>query len=472
MAGENDLPACRGDFMATSKVAPDVFSTLISRLGDARSRTDAIFELLPPNSFYERPIPERHRLIFYLGHLEAFDWNLLSGTLGLESADPAFDKLFAFGIDPVGGGLPTDTPGDWPNIAIAETYKQRVRERLDQALESSYTARVPREPLLSDGTLLHVAIEHRMMHVETLAYLLHSLPLERKIPQPAPVGDLRPAPEPRSVTIPAGTATLGKSRDTGSFGWDNEFGAMKTPVPGFSISAYPVTNAEYLEFVQACGYEDSRYWRPQDWEWKRQQRLVHPHFWLPRSSSATTDAATQWEYRSMFGIIPLPQSWPVYVSHAEAAAFARWAGKKLPTEAQWHRAAYGTLQGAAHGTRQEMEREYPWGDAPPDSTRGNFNSQSWHATPVDAHPAGASAFGVHDLIGNGWEWTSTEFGPFPGFTPFPFYKGYSADFFDGKHFVMKGGSARTDTSMLRRSFRNWFQPHYPYVYATFRCVEE
>jgi formylglycine-generating enzyme required for sulfatase activity len=91
---------------------------------------------------------------------------------------------------------------------------------------------------------------------------------------------------------------------------------------------------------------------------------------------------------------------------------------------------------------------------------------------VDAHPAGASAFGVHDLLGNGWEWTSTQFGPFPGFTPFPFYKGYSADFFDGKHFVMKGGSARTDASMLRRSFRNWFQPHYPYVYATFRCTEE
>ena len=225
-----------------------------------------------------------------------------------------------------------------------------------------------------------------------------------------------------------------------------------------------MTNGEYMEFVQACGYEDSRYWRPEDREWKRQQRLEHPQFWLPRSNSAATDPDTQWEYRSMFGIIPLPQSWPVYVSYAEAAAFARWAGKKLPTEAQWHRAAYGTPQGS--------EREYPWGDAPPDHSRGNFHFKSWHAAPVDAHPAGASAFGVHDLLGNGWEWTSTQFGPLPGFTPFPFYKGYSADFFDGKHFVIKGGSARTDASMLRRSFRNWFQPHYPYVYATFRCAEE
>ena len=430
-------------------------------MADARAQTDALFDLLPPNSFYERPIAERHRLIFYLGHLEAFDWNLLRDPLDLGVHDATFDKLFAFGIDPIGGGLPTDKPGDWPNIAKTEKYKTNIRTRLDDALRKSDGSR---EPLLVDGTLLHVAIEHRLMHAETLSYLLHNLPLERKIPQPAPMSDPRPAPARRWVTIPAGTATLGKSRSDGAFGWDNEFETQQISVPEFSISAFPVTNGEYMEFVQACGYEDSRYWRPEDREWKRQQRLDHPQFWLPRSSSTVTDPDTQWEYRSMFGIIPLPPSWPVYVSYAEAAAFARWAGKKLPTEAQWHRAAYGTPQG--------IEREYPWGDAPPDHSRGNFHFKSWHASPVDAHPAGASAFGVQDLLGNGWEWTSTQFGPFPGFTPFPFYKGYSADFFDGKHFVMKGGSARTDASMLRRSFRNWFQPHYPYVYATFRCVEE
>ncbi|MFY9731437.1 MAG: SUMF1/EgtB/PvdO family nonheme iron enzyme [Candidatus Acidiferrales bacterium] len=447
--------------MATSKVAPDLLSNLLSRMADARAQTDALFDLLPPNSFYERPIAERHRLIFYLGHLEAFDWNLLSGPLDLGTHDAAFDKLFAFGIDPIGGGLPTDKPGDWPNIAKTEKYKTNIRTRLDEALRKSH---ISREPLLADGTLLQVAIEHRLMHAETLSYLLHNLALERKIPQPAPMSDPRPAPARRWLTIPAGTATLGKLRSEGTFGWDNEFEAQQISVPEFSISAFPVTNGEYMEFVQACGYEDSRYWRPEDREWKRQQRLDHPQFWLPRSNSAATDPDTQWEYRSTFGIIPLPQSWPVYVSYAEAAAFARWAGKKLPTEAQWHRAAYGTPQG--------FEREYPWGDAPPDHSRGNFHFKSWHAAPVDAHPAGASAFGVHDLLGNGWEWTSTQFGPFPGFTPFPFYKGYSADFFDGKHFVMKGGSARTDASMLRRSFRNWFQPHYPYVYATFRCVKE
>ena len=447
--------------MATSRVAPDLLSTLFSRIAEARSQTDALFELLPPNSFYERPVAERHRLIFYLGHLEAFDWNLLSGPLDLKSHDPALDKLFAFGIDPISGGLPTDKPGDWPNIAKTEKYKSAIRARLDQALREPD---IGRDSLLADGTLLNVAVEHRLMHAETLAYLLHNLPLERKIPHPGPKSDPRPAPQQRWLTIPEGATTLGKSRRGGSFGWDNEFEEQRISVPSFSISAFPVTNSEYMEFLQACGYEDSRYWRPQDWEWKRQQRLEHPQYWLPRSSSVATDPDTQWEYRSMFGVIPLPPSWPVYVSHAEASAYARWAGKKLPTEAQWHRAAYGTPG--------EIQREYPWGDALPDLTRGNFHSKSWHAAPVDTHPAGASAFGVQDLLGNGWEWTSTPFGPLPGFTPFPFYKGYSADFFDGRHFVMKGGSARTDVSMLRRSFRNWFQPHYPYVYATFRCVEE
>ena len=166
----------------------------------------------------------------------------------------------------------------------------------------------------------------------------------------------------------------------------------------------------------------------------------------------------------MFGGIPLPLSWPVYVSHAEAAAYCRWAGKKLPSEAQWHRAAYGAPDGT--------ERSYPWGETAPDRTRGNFNFESWDAGPVDAHPAGASAFGIFDLLGNGWEWTSTHFGPFPGFRAAPYYPGYSANFFDGRHFVMKGGSPQTDACMLRRSFRNWFQPRYSYVYTTFRCVEE
>ena len=451
--------------MAAPQLARTLHPALLSRMEEARARSDALFQLLPPNSFYDRPVAERHRLIFYLGHLETFDWNLLSGALGLETHEAAFEKLFAFGIDPVAGGLPTDTPGDWPGIARVELYNRRTRERLNAALCDARIVSRSADAYLEDGTLLHVAIEHRLMHVETLSYLLHNLPLERRIPQPAAHCDPRPAPRQCQATIPPGTAMLGQSHKAPhSFGWDNEFAAQHVHVPSFSMDVFPVTNAEYLKFIHAGGYEDSSYWRPEDWEWKRKQRLEHPHFWLPRSSSQASDPDTQWEYRAMFGTIPLPPSWPVYVSWAEAQAFARWRGKKLPTEPQWHRAAYGT--------HEVSERAYPWGEEPPDPSRGNFNFQRWDAAPVDAHPAGASAFGVFDLLGNGWEWTATPFGPLPGFQAFPFYPGYSANFFDGKHFVMKGGSTRTDTWMLRRSFRNWFQPHYPYVYATFRCVED
>jgi iron(II)-dependent oxidoreductase len=448
--------------MATTKTALALDRTLLARLDEARARTDGMFRSLPCDSYYERPIPERHRLIFYLGHLEAFDWNLLSPVLDLRSREPGFDKLFAFGIDPVGGGLPTDVPGDWPPLARVEEYRDGIRRRLDDALRA-LRVDAQNAALLLDGTLLNVAIEHRLMHAETLAYLWHNLPVDKKGPGIAQA-DPTPAPASRAVRIPEGLATLGQCRSEAQFGWDNEFDAQQITVPSFSIDVFPVTNSEYLKFVQAGGYNDPQFWSPADWEWRSGEKLEHPGFWEKPEGISSTDPRTDWRYRAMYGSIPLPPSWPVYVSHAEATAYAKWAGKKLPTEAQWQRAAYGTAEGA--------ERVYPWGDAAPAANRGNFHFERWDPAPVDAHPAGQSAFGVVDLLGNGWEWTSTPFGPLPGFEAFRFYRGYSADFYDNKHFVMKGGSPQTDTCMLRRSFRNWFQPHYPYVYATFRCVEE
>jgi ergothioneine biosynthesis protein EgtB len=352
-------------------------------------------------------------------------------------------------------------------IGQVENYVRGIREQLDEALREP-SALQAADPEYGEA-LLHVAIEHRLMHAETLAYLLHNLAVDRKAAHAAPAHDLTPAPQPSQVTIPEGVATLGQSRDDGNFGWDNEFEPEQHRVPSFSIDVFPVTNAEYLKFVQDGGYENSKYWSAEDWSWKRQHNLDHPNFWVAQSAGLTaSDPDQKWDYQGMFGTVPLPPSWPVFVSHAEASAYAKWAGKKLPTEAQWHRAAYGTPRG--------VEREYPWGTTEGQTTPaigyGNFHHQRWEPTPVDAHPKGASAFGVQDLLGNGWEWTSTRFGALNGFEPFPFYKGYSADFFDGKHFVIKGGSMRTDACMLRRAFRNWFQPHYPYIYTTFRCVEE
>jgi gamma-glutamyl hercynylcysteine S-oxide synthase len=449
--------------LTASRVVTRLEPSLLTRLENARANTDALFALLPPNSFYERPIPARHRLIFYLGHLEAFDRNLLSPALELGLEDSPLDKLFAFGIDPVGGGLPTDQPRDWPEIGQVERYNRQVRTRLDERLrDPSVTRALTASPEI--GTLLNVAIEHRLMHAETLAYLLHNLALEKKLSQTGPAIDARPAPDAKMVTIPSGITTLGQPRDRLAFGWDNEFGMQRVLVPSFSISVFPVTNAEYLRFVQAGGYRSGKYWRTEDWEWVRKENLEQPHFWKRASASPAEDAKTKWEYRGMFASIPLPPSWPVYVSFAEASAFAKWAGRKLPTEEQWQRAAYGTPEG--------RERAYPWGDEAPEFWRGNFNQDRWDPTGVDTHPEGASGFGVYDLLGNGWEWTSTTFGPLPGFEPFEFYRGYSADFFDGKHYLMKGGSARTDACMLRRSYRNWFQAHYPYIYSSFRCTEE
>ena len=400
---------------------------MIERLEDARRQTDALFTIVKPEALYDRPIAERHRIVFYIGHLEAFDWNLLAGPLGLPAFQPEFDRLFAFGIDPVDGGLPSDKPGDWPTLDLVAGYRGRVREALDAAL-----------PARLDPQLLHVAVEHRLMHAETLAYMFHQLPFDRKVRlDVSRVIDGSPAAS-GAIHIPAGPATLGLPRDSNTFGWDNEFDAHVVEVPAFAIDRHKVTNAQFAKFVSEGGYEHRAFWSDSDWQWKSEHGISHPIFWVRRNGS--------WWYRSMFDEVPLPLDWPVYVSHAEASAWCRWAGKALPSEAQWQRAAQGSKPAAG------------------------LHNGVWDPWPVAAAPSARSAFGVEGMVGNGWEWTSTPFAPFDGFRPFPFYPGYSADFFDGKHYVMKGGSVRTAACMLRPSFRNWFQTHYQYVYAGFRCV--
>jgi len=225
-------------------------------------------------------------------------------------------------------------------------------------------------------------------------------------------------------------------------------------VPAFEVAVFDVTNRDFLEFVRAGGYDREDLWSEEGWRWRNESGARHPIFWEERDGG--------WTWRGMFGPVALPPAWPVFVSHAEASAYARWRGSRLPTEAEYHRAAYGTPEG--------RERSYPWGEEPPDRSRGNFDFARWDPVPVGSNPAGASAWGVHDLLGNGWEWTSTVFAPFPGFEPMASYPVYSADFFDGKHWVMKGGSFATAKPLLRRSLRNWFRGNYPYPYATFRTV--
>jgi ergothioneine biosynthesis protein EgtB len=292
------------------------------------------------------------------------------------------------------------------------------------------------------------------MHAETLAYMLHQLPSQQKLHQPRMPEPPAEPWKPEMIRIPAGQATLGLPRN--EFGWDNEFELHTEDVPAFSIDKYKVTNRQWLEFMEAGGYEKQDLWSKEAWDWLKMHNISHPSFWRRDGD--------RWYYRTMFEEVRMPMDWPVYVSHAEASAFARWKGKSLPSAAQWHRAAYGT--------EDQVERQYPWGNGAPSAKMGNFDFHRWDPVSVAAFPQSHSAFGVAGILGNGWEWTSSVFQPFEGFQKFPFYPGYSADFFDGKHFVMKGASARTAACMLRRSFRNWFQPHYQYVYAGFRCVSE
>jgi iron(II)-dependent oxidoreductase len=442
--------------MLTSQKNIAVEQLLRERISGARCLSDALFGIVRPDAIFDRPIPERHRIIFYVGHLEAFDWNLLhENVFGLKSFHPEFDRLFAFGIDPVGGGLPADQPSDWPSREMVREYVRSIRSALDEKISA---ANLESADLMRDGfpldTLLNVAIEHRLMHVETLAYMFHQLPLDRKIAQPNLQDVSSASVFHEMIEVPAGSATLGLSRESGIFGWDNEFQSHTVEVPAFEIDRYMVTNRQFLEFMNSGGYETRRLWRDEDWDWKNAHSVSRPVFWKRANEG--------WLYRTMFEDVALPMEWPAYVSHAEAAAYARWAGKSLPTEQQWHRAALGTSDGA--------ERYYPWGDAAPNPKLGNFDLSRWDPAPVNAFPQGRSAFGAEGMLGNGWEWTSSVFASFPGFEAFPFYRGYSADFFDGKHFVMKGGSARTAACMLRPTFRNWFQAHYQYVYAGFRCV--
>lgn len=401
--------------------------------GLACDESDLLFALLAEDVLYERPIPERHRVIFYLGHLEAFDWNLVRAALDQPTQTPELDRLFAFGIDPPPGELPFDLPSDWPRLQTVIEYARQTRNRIGKLIE------------LLPEIIRQVMIEHRLEHAETLAYMLHNFPADKKrAPQglKAPAAKSKTPVAARKILIPAGEATLGRARYEA--GWDNEFDEHREAVNEFRVDRYKVTNGDYLKFVEAGG--------------------TPSHFWQRRNG--------EWYWRGMFSTFPLPLHGPVYVTQQQAADYAAWKGGQLPSEAQFHRAAFGT---PVDGPEAGRERNYPWGMefSMRDSAgrpRGNFNNFGWDPVPVNATPAGDSAFGVAQLVGNGWEWTRSVFAPFPGFQALSFYPGYSANFFDGTHFVLKGGSPRTAAPLLRRSFRNWFRPEYPYVYAAFRCV--
>jgi ergothioneine biosynthesis protein EgtB len=421
-----------------------------------RRRSKMLFDAVVPEAYAARPIALRNPICFYEGHIPAFAVNTLIRR-GLErpGVNPDFEILFERGIDPEDPSTVNVRPS-WPSREEILAYGRACDRTILDAIARA-DLEDPSHEVLRGGHIAQTICEHEEMHDETVCYLLHRLPHAQKT-RPARAARAilgNGAPALARVRVPAGRATLGLDPATGAFGWDNEIPSHQVDVPAFDVDVHDVTNAAFLEFVEAGGYRRQELWSPEGWAWIRKAGVEHPGFWI-------RDGA-RWLWRGLFEDYALPAAWPVYVSHAEATAYARWQGRRLPTEAEYHRAAYGTPSGE--------ERPYPWGSEPPDATRGNFDFRSFDPVPVGSFPAGASAFGVHDLVGNGWEWTSTPFAGFEGFEPMPAYPNYSVDFFDNQHFVLKGGSPVTASSMVRRTFRNWFRGTYPYVYAAFRTVE-
>jgi ergothioneine biosynthesis protein EgtB len=431
----------------------DVF---LDRLRDTWAMSDRVFNLVPRDRWLEQPIKLRHPVLFYVGHLPAFAWNQIGGGLMEQGAlHPVFDDLFERGIDPVGVDR-HDASVSWPSIDEVVAYRDHVRERLLDLVEP-VLQRAGEDPMADRGRILNVVLEHEWMHHETLQYMFLELP-SGSLRRP---DDLRPhrfdgRPGDDVVEVGPGSATLGADFESIEFGWDNEFPTLQVEVAGFRIDRMPVTIGAWLDFVEAGGYATPEYWKTADWEWRSRVGLDCPPRWR-RSDGG-------WRYRTLFDDLDLGdvRHWPVMVSLAEARAWCAWKGdRRLPSEAELQRALYG-----------DDGRRFPWGDDAPEAGRhGNFGFHRWSPTPVDAHPDGASPWGLVDGIGNAWEWTETVFAGFPGFTAYiPSYPGYSADFFDGRHFVMHGASWATPTPLIRRSFRNWFQDHYPYAFAGFRTI--
>ncbi|MBW3564458.1 MAG: SUMF1/EgtB/PvdO family nonheme iron enzyme [Acidobacteria bacterium] len=427
---------------------------ILERFDEGRQFSEKLFESVISDAWYDRPIALRQPIVFYEGHLPAFNYNtLMKKALGRGPLDEDLDDLFERGIDPETEEEALEADANWPRLESVKDYSNRADAAVRHALAEEAFCE-PDNPLLARCEAIYTILEHELMHHETLKYMLHQLPWDRKKPSEGKVVLEGPEIHHEMVTIPAGHATLGRDRE-GGFGWDNEFELHRVDVPAFRIDRYNVTNRDFLEFMEAGGYENRDLWSDEGWDWVSRENIAHPHFWIPSDGG--------WSWRGMHEAYPLPESWPVFVTHAEAEAYAKWKECRLPTEAEFHRAAYGTPDGE--------EREHPWGNQEPEHRHGNFDHQSTEPMPAGSFPEGASAWGIHDLVGNGWEWTSSKFEPFPGFREMPSYPPYSSDFFDDKHYVIKGASQATSKRLIRRSFRNWFRATYPYMYASFRVAK-
>lgn len=429
-------------------------------MAEARANTLRLFADVDDEAFRRQIHPDFSPIGWHLGHIGVTEsyW-ILQRCKQEPSLSVAYDRFFS----------PTDNPKPHrvhlPARQEILTYLQLVRERVFAFLEQiDFSCD---HPLLKEAHIFQMLLQHEEQHNETILLIQQMLAAERydatavatredraeEDPQPQDVSVLQP---PDMVLVPAGPFLMGSDHSAETL--DNERPQHLVQVNAFLIDRYPVTNGDFLRFVCSGGYDERSWWSPQGWQWRAQHAIAHPLYWREQTKG-------RWVEVTRTGVRPLALQHPVMcVSWYEAEAYARFVGKRLPTEAEWEKAA-------SWNPELLRKQRYPWGEERPDAATANFNVCHGGTIPVGRLPASASPYGCQEMCGNVWEWTSTWFQPYPGFFPHP-YEGYSVPYFDQQHRVLKGGSWATRTHVLRPTFRNWYHPWVRAIFAGFRCATE
>jgi iron(II)-dependent oxidoreductase len=413
-------------------------ATLAAWLHDARARTLGLVADLTDEQLMGPQLPTVNPLLWEIGHVAWFQEKWVLRRAGQASVRADADSLYdsaAIAHD-VRWDLPLPRRSD--TLAYMQRVQDRVLDRIDRGLNEH------------DSYFVQLAIFHEDMHAEAFAITRQTLGY------PAPCVARETASAAGSLSgdahLAGGTYLLGAS-DKEPFAFDNEKWAHPVELAPFAIARAPVTQSEFAAFVEDGGYKRQELWTQEGWAWRTQRRAEHPVYWR-----RTPDG---WERRAFDRWDPLEAHWPmVHVNWHEANAWCRWAGRRLPTEAEWELAA----------SSFEKHR-YPWGDALPDADRANLDARRLECVNVAAFPAGDSPFGCRQMIGNVWEWTADKFAPYPSFVVDP-YKEYSEPWF-GNHKVLRGGSWATPGRLLRNTWRNFYLPHRADMWAGFRtCAKD
>jgi gamma-glutamyl hercynylcysteine S-oxide synthase len=421
-------------------------SALAEELDGARRRTLELLAPLSDEELVKQHSPLMSPLAWDLAHTGHFEelW-LLRRIAGERASDGRFDRIYDAFESPR-----AERPElDLLSPAEARAYIGGVRTRVLEVLEEVDLH--AGERLLRDAFVYHMIIQHEHQHQETILATLQlrdgAYPLEDE-PDP-------PLEPPARAEVPVEGGPFVMGTDDESWAYDNERDAHEVDVPAFWIDTVPVTNAGYLEFVEAGGYADRRYWSDDGWAWRTETDAQHPQFW-------SLDG--EWTRRRFGQREAVPAEEPVqHVCWFEADAYARWAGKRLPTEAEWEKAATWDPN---HG-----KQRYPWGDEDPAPRHANLGQRRFRPAATGSFADGESPWGCRQLLGDVWEWTSSDFLPYPGFEAFP-YREYSEVFFGSEYKVLRGGSWATQPVVARATFRNWDYPIRRQIFAGFRCARD